>query len=287
MSKSVNVIFNEERLKNSKMLIIGSGGVKGMYLLGALTYIVDNDLIKNIKLFCGISVGSIISLLICIGMHPREIYDLFIENSTKIFNFENISIEKIIDQMGIFSTEYLLNVLSSVLIKKYNYIPTLNNLYTLTGKSLETIAFNASKRTIIRFNRHDHENLSVLDAVKFSTSIPGLLSQSIYDGDVIIDGAIVCPNPIYLYPQDIKAYGLYITEKINKKSLHILEIPKSVIECLQNKLHNFISKNFNYIHIEIEIESINDTLGLFIDEPNLKKMFVYGKIFIEERLKRE
>lgn len=287
-TKLATEIFNEESLRKSKMLIVGSGGVKGMYLLGSLTYLYDNNLLTNIKLFCGISVGSIISLLLCIGLTPREIQELFITNLDKIFNVKDITIEKILDQMGIFSIEDVLNIIRKVLIDKYKYIPTLNTLYTLTGKSLETIAFNATQKTIIRFNRHDHEDLSVLDAVKFSTSIPGLLAQSIYENDVMIDGAIVCPNPIYLYPRDLKSFGIYITEKrdANKMKLNIIEIPKSIIECLQNTIHKFISKNNNYIHLEIEVDTNNDTLGLFIDESHLRNMFVYGKLFIEDRLKK-
>ena len=53
------------KLKN--ILVLSGGGTKGLATLGAITALKEVGIIDKPEIFCGTSVGAIISLLLCIG----------------------------------------------------------------------------------------------------------------------------------------------------------------------------------------------------------------------------
>ena len=54
-------------------LVIAGGSSKGIVTLGALQYLYDNNIGKNINTYIGTSSGSIICFLLIIGYTPIEI----------------------------------------------------------------------------------------------------------------------------------------------------------------------------------------------------------------------
>ena len=66
-------------------MIICGGGINGIAIVGALYEFLINYDIKKIKTILGISVGSLISMLLCIGYDKDEIMNLFLDIEMKDF----------------------------------------------------------------------------------------------------------------------------------------------------------------------------------------------------------
>ena len=67
----------EETKTNSSLydtLVLSGSSIKGITFLGALQYLYDNSLLKNVKTFVGTSSGAMISFLLIIGYTPVEIF---------------------------------------------------------------------------------------------------------------------------------------------------------------------------------------------------------------------
>ena len=63
----------ENILVDYDTLVLSGGSSKGIMTLGALQYLYDNFLLKNIKNYIGTSAGAMICYLLAIGYTPVEI----------------------------------------------------------------------------------------------------------------------------------------------------------------------------------------------------------------------
>ena len=88
-----------EDFSKATCLVLPSGGVKGVYLIGAIEYLYENCGINHIESYYGTSVGSIISGLLIIGFTPLEILvyicvHKIIDTLLASFSLSKILIEK-------------------------------------------------------------------------------------------------------------------------------------------------------------------------------------------------
>lgn len=71
-------------------LVFEGGGVKGISYIGAIEYLEDNNILKDIINFGGSSAGSHIATLLAIGYKSKELKDIFFDlplNSFKSSKF--------------------------------------------------------------------------------------------------------------------------------------------------------------------------------------------------------
>ena len=61
-----------------KNLVIGSGGVNILCLLGSLKYLNENNLLNNTKCFFGVSAGAILCTMLALEYTIDEMKDFFI-----------------------------------------------------------------------------------------------------------------------------------------------------------------------------------------------------------------
>ena len=73
-------MMNYSKMENYDTLILSSGGVKGLYMLGALYYFSEKKS-TSFKKYIGTSVGAIISYLLAIGYSPFEILSTLISQN--------------------------------------------------------------------------------------------------------------------------------------------------------------------------------------------------------------
>lgn len=79
-NKNNSFINNLECINNKKLLIISPGGLKGIYLLGVITYIKENyDLTDYI--YSGASAGSWNALFLCYNKSPHTFMTILKENN--------------------------------------------------------------------------------------------------------------------------------------------------------------------------------------------------------------
>lgn len=213
--------INTHEIQNTwspRTLIIGPGGIKGLKALGFLTPLEDAGILDTMDTFCGVSIGSLICLLIICGYSIREIitksifWDIFKELGT-------FTITGMLEKKGVMSTDPLRKKIYTLVINKMGTLPNLYQLYLKTGKALSITTLNATDKKAVIMSPFTHSNVNCVDAVLYSMNIPFLFYQLLYEEKVHIDGALANPYPIeYFDNGDTDILGIFMTHVTKDKN---------------------------------------------------------------------
>lgn len=187
--------------KNYEALVVSGGGTKLFLSLGFLDYLAESNernKLKNIKYYAGTSSGAIITFLLAIGYTPKEIMSYTCTNDILKFlnqmNLLNLPID-----FGLIDTKLGIRYLELMALKKLNYIPTFNDIYTKLGIFFMCPAYNLNGSTRqdseIYFSPLTHGDMNVCEAVAFSSTVPIVFTKSEYKNCLYIDGGLfdMCP----------------------------------------------------------------------------------------------
>lgn len=246
--------------KNFNGICISSGGIYGSYMLGILHYISQLTDLNTIKYYAGTSVGSIICLLLIIGYTPIEILTYVCSNDLgKIFQFD---IGNISQNFGIYNVDNLRDYFKNMIILKLGYIPTFKELYNKFNKFFICCSYCITTKSRHYFSHITSPDLSVLEAIVRSSSIPFILTKCESGDDIYVDGAVFDHFPIVklinvmndnIKKRDIKVLGINIhSKKSNSNITNYNDYVSSILNVfidIQNKeeddeyITNLIRKN--------------------------------------------
>lgn len=173
-------------------LVLSSGGVKGLAILGALSQL---DL-TNFRFVVGTSVGSIIGLLLIIGYTPYEILNEMV-NKYKC-RLQHLQIDGpgfrpygIGQGVGIFDWNIVEDVLTRMIVAKTGTNFTLLSLYETYGKELVCVTYNYTKHRIEYISMINNPDMPVETACHMSSAIPFIFEDFYWNDELYFDGAIV------------------------------------------------------------------------------------------------
>lgn len=207
-------------------LCISGGGIKGIAHLGALHKYWEEGLINfdSIKKFSGASVGAYICLLINVGYTPMEIFASIYKMERF---FEKVKTEKIWDtfkqyyysDFGILSNEIMNNEITRLVEAKLGKVPTLFELYELTGKELYISVGNVTKMSMEYFSYKTQPHINCITAARMSGNLPGVFPKMMYNGYCYVDGGIGDNFPLSCIDDGkIKILGLLVKGGFNTDS---------------------------------------------------------------------
>lgn len=212
-----------------KHLVLGPGGNKGFYMLGALHELEYRQCLSQVESYIGVSVGSIIALLLCCGYTVTEILSIassfnimvdWIQYMTEEYTIPLYSPPGVVhsnpvnthttrinvrdrlmemkSNMGIFSENILGGKLESLIVQKIGFNPTLSQLYQLRSKKFGVVSFNATQSKVEYITMETMPDMKCTTAVIMSCAIPFLFYKVVYHGNIYADGSIVDPLPLQL-----------------------------------------------------------------------------------------
>ncbi len=282
-------------------LVLSGGAIRGFSHLGALHYFSTNNLLNDIKTYVGTSVGSMICYLLIIGYKPIEIFN-YIHNIdfTKLIPNNGLDVPRLIKEFGLSSIDGLLNEIEKLTIQKLEFVPSLEELYEHTGKDLIITTYNLTKQQIEYKSRHTDKDLSCLDAIKLSSSIPIIFDKCIYDKCIYIDGGLVDNFPIewadkyinedidkIILNWDTKILGINI--KYEEKDQDTTNLINYLIAILsishkvnKKKAKEYSSHNTDIYNLPPLKEGNITELTVQADNQSLLKMFSEANSYIEE-----
>lgn len=270
-------------------ICMSGGGVKGFSFLGALDYLEFNSYIDTSKIsnWVGTSAGSILSFLFTLGYTVHEIGDFVLD-----FNFSKIqpepSIDSLLSEFGMDDGSKIMLILIGFLKEKYDIKDvTFEKLFELTNKKLTIIGTNFSKGNEIVFNHENTPSMSVLTAIRISSSVPFVFIPVLYDSDYWIDGSFVNNFPIkYCNPKT--TLGIYIKNCRNNDLTNIFSLINGCIAILVDTISKKDwSDVYPYI-IEINNFMLEFTNFNLEREKKLKIINLgqtYAKKYLEETMK--
>jgi len=282
-------------------IVLASGAVKGLIILGALDYYYEKNLLTNLKIYSGCSVGSIISYLLLIGYNPKEIFAYTCSKDIFVL-FTTINLVALPEHYGVVDSNMLYKYLEEMTMLKLGYMPTFKDLYEKYNKILLCPAYNLTNVTSSTyFSYLTNPDMIALKAVCLSSNIPFFFSKAEYKGDLYIDGAFFDGFPL------IKTIDLFCKEKnkvlgilFNHEDEHeykiasLIDYLKSIITIKNqdNFKTNYIKKiklylkelkerpdgsEVDLVFLEAKVQSLDFSL----DMQKRLKMFKEGKSYIK------
>lgn len=276
------------------IVVCGPGGSRGFLILGALKCLFEEKLQNNelfmskVNKWVGISVGAAISLLIVAGYSIDEIVDLCIDVNL-IDDILCINLEEAKQKMGLIKNKTVEEKLKQFILQKYSYIPTLEQLYMLTGLHLTLVAFNIDKMRPEFLDRDTEPELSCVEAAMMSMAVPILMQPRKHKGNIFIDGALGAPYPVLSFDHDNNnVLGMYISSEEDlyssdkKASSFIYRLIQASMKVLRDVEIKHASSNVKHIPLRT---MIRDTTGILIDKESRQLMINQGYECAENFLK--
>jgi predicted acylesterase/phospholipase RssA len=205
-----------------KNLVISSGGVIILSLLGSLKYLNENNLLKYIKCYYGVSAGAILCTMLALDYTIDEIKD-FLINFDLLKFVGNYDITNLINNYGLSFGENREIIAQSIIIYKLgeeNKDYTFKQLYDDTNKELNLFATCVEDKTLWKFSHNSNENVPIWKAILSSSNIPFIFAPVEINNNTFIDGAVINVYPINYVPDNEinETLGLYVEYN------HILDI---------------------------------------------------------------
>jgi len=263
------------------VLILSGGGIKGIGPLGVLQYYYEQKMfdLEHIKEYAATSIGSAISLLLVCGYPPMDIFTKVytLKNFFKVTDIQNIW--KIFENYGIMAITPFIEIIEDLVKQKLGKLPTLRELYDMTGKILTIPVVNESKRRVEYFNYETRPNLGAVDAVKLSCNLPVIFRRIKYDGDYWVDGGLVDNFPYdAVKNKSGKILGIVVTgtDKEDSKDTFINYIYRLIIIPINTMTHlrtKNLSKNVTLITMNFDNVPI---INFAMDSEKKMDMFMKG-----------
>jgi predicted acylesterase/phospholipase RssA len=197
-------------------LVLSGGGMKGLYILGAIEYLYTEVGLDHITSYYGTSIGAVISVLLVAGYTPVEI---MAQICVKKIAQQISTIDKhIMERRSLFNPAHFLRLLEELLSAKLGKVPTLLEFYELTKMDIYiTTVCLSTPYCPIYLNHRTHPDVPVSVAVHMSISIPFALGYAEYEGKRYMDGGMLDNFPIlYASKRAAQPFGICIKAEIEQ-----------------------------------------------------------------------
>lgn len=195
-----------------KNLVIGGGGFYCFQFFGIIKYLDDNNLLKDINKYIGVSAGTLISLFLIVGYKFCEIENFLMKfDFAKIFDlqFEKIFTED--NFKGLSNGENFSKLIKKFLIKKeIDENISFKELYEKTNKEFIVGVTNITEDKVEYLNHINYPDMPVYLALRMSCCLPVIFDPIIYKDNYYLDGALKDNFPIQLIPEEELKYTLGI-----------------------------------------------------------------------------
>ena len=262
------------------ILVLSSGGVKGILQLGCLHHLYLENKLVNITKYIGTSIGSVINLLLLVGYTPIEISGFMCCNKLDVTTRTN-TLHDFTHDFGFKSPEIFFDSLETLIQDKISYSPSLKELWDSTGCDFVCCTYNLTCNKTEYLNYLNYPNLSCIDAVKMSSNIPILFPKIIYNNCFYVDGAIFDAFPIN-YAQQHQTQTDVILGIVVISTLTNVDTNSNIIEYIQSLARLMLHKNHIYPTydniniIELTSHGIDDSMLLNISSDKIYECFTLG-----------
>lgn len=279
-------------------IFFSGGNIWGFTYLGVIRYLYTYpDTIKHVKDIGGTSVGSVFALMFALKIPIKKMEDLIYkyakDDELKCNSSKNII--NIIHNNGMESAskymKYIIEYIESKYKKNYKEF-TFLELSKISGINLHVNALCINKSEDTLFNVNLTPNVSIIDAVTASISLP------VNNNPHVIDGYLYC-DPFFIN-NTVASFFTHVPQKqilsiLSCNKNHVEEIPKNteldtltyhtrLLHIVRERLNIFshqIHKNEDCLiideHDNIVSIDINQN-GIFhvIDEKSIDNCIIHG-----------
>ena len=229
-----------------KCIVFGGGAEKGISYIGALKFLEEKNIVKDIECYYGTSIGSVISTLISIGYTSSELkYCITKLKLEELLPIENLDLQDLFEYYGFIEPLKLFRLITLLMEKKTSKSNlTFKQHYEFSKKKLYITGSCLTNFKCYYFNKDDNPDMLIIDAIKISTSIPFVFRPVHYNDMYYVDGSLYDNYPIYNANKkyDIsEILGFLILLDTNQ--IHTIDNFESFVQCFIKSL----DIKFNYL----------------------------------------
>jgi NTE family protein len=297
-------------------LVIAGGGVKCISLCGVMKYLEKTNLIGGINKIYAVSSGALFALFFALGYTSKEMKkDIVRLSNKKIFGVDKILSTNILTltsciydlyrNSAINNMDFLMKYIINIFERKRVYAGiSFLNFKKISGISLNIISTNIDKCNIKRFCPEKTPNISIINALLGSMSIPFLFKSVKIGMYHYNDGGLMCNFPYKIADklkcndeEILKIYFSTVPGPIETNNYKHNENDIKIIDYISNILNivfrvNIPSNNKDLINkgiCEIKLPETNfidfnltkEQKKIFFDSGyNSIKKFVFNKLFL-------
>lgn len=181
-------------------VVLAGGGPSIFQTIGAIQYLLEDAVIlpENIQSVYGTSAGSIVGVLLCIGMEWNDVFEYFVNRpwhdtfpvSPTLFLDSYIN-------KGVFDSSFVETVFKPIFDSKdIDTDITLKELYDLSSIDLHVFSFELHEFVTCEFSHSTHPDMRVVDAVYRSSALPFVFSPHCQDAKCYLDGGLFANYPL-------------------------------------------------------------------------------------------
>jgi len=281
-------------------LVLSGGAFKSCAFIGCIKYLEEIKAVTTIKNVIGSSAGGIIALMYCVGVSTNEMRDLMVKGMHDYLD-KDIDVEAvfdIFDTMGLDDASIFTSMMRDLLSKTFND-PDINfrDFSKATGKNFVVTGSNVSLAKVEYFSIDTTPEMSVVDAVRISISLPFVMKPVVYKECIYVDGSIFNNFPIEYFQtpgkpfQDTIALLLgcpFTPPKVT--DLNLFKFTRILIDAMFMRVNEKISnvgKNNQVINMEFPDDNYGFDLGTFkliMNDTKLEEYIAYGYKSIKKQI---
>lgn len=184
-------------------LLLSGGGVKGIAYCGVFRKLQElpKDIL-DIKVLCGVSIGSMFGLIYLMGYTYEEIREeIMCKNFVEL---KDVRISHFLNDYGLDSGKKIMSWLETLMIKRgFDRKLTFKQLYDKTGVCFKVLATNLQRYCFTEFDHVNTPNFQIRKAIRMSIGLPFVFTKQQYKGEVHVDGGIINNYPIEMFKETL------------------------------------------------------------------------------------
>lgn len=187
-------------------LVFEGGGVRGIGFGGALQFMEEYDLLRNVHQLAGSSAGAIFAAATAVGYTAQEMVDILKVTDFELFKDDSyvlFDIIRLVTQYGVYKGDAFHKWYESLLAKKTGIDGiTFRQVYEKYNKTLVITGTCLNRAETYYFNHTNPKfaDMPVALAVRISMSIPFFWKAvKLGESDLMVDGGVLNNFPLYIF----------------------------------------------------------------------------------------
>jgi predicted acylesterase/phospholipase RssA len=265
--------------KVKEILVLSGGGSRGVGQLGAIKALELRGYMDKIKTIIGSSVGALIGSLYIAGFSPDEL--VYVVENLQTEKIVKIKWDTILSKYGCDSGLKFVYTFKKLLeTKGFDAGITMHEFWLRTGRSLEVMTTQLNPRKNILISHETFPDMTVVEAVRMSASIPLIYTPINKNGSLYVDGCVMDAYPMDVHADQIdKVIGICLVDYSNAcNSDSLIKYMTDILVILSEGQKHAQIARFKKWTITINIKSTNMANMSALSKPEIRTMFQQGLI---------
>ena len=249
--------------------LFGGGAVRGMAYIGTIRAL--EELGIEYDIIGGSSVGSIFAALVACGYKSYELENLFMKVNFDLFKDIHLGFGK---GFALSKGEIFQDWINELLSNKVKHAKGSNVTFKDIEKTLVVMTTNLTKFCPQEFSEIVTPNFEVAQAIKISSSMPGLMAPYEYGDSYLVDGDLQKASPMWRLSDTLKNSDSRILEfrlegGCSKDEKSPISFINTIYSCVTDIATDFVTELYGQ-NDRYDCISIN-TGDIFFADFNLNK----------------